>query len=107
MEATMKMPTYYNVMSAEEMTYTEGGATLGEAIMNWIPPVGWYMGIMAIRDYRKANPRTWMESGLDALARDMNSSPENMIRDLGRAVWVTATCATGVGLVLNAAIVLL
>ena len=38
---------------------------------------------------------------------DMDSSPQNMLRDLGRIVWVTATCATGVGLLVNAAIVLL
>ena len=30
-----------------------------------------------------------------------------MLRDLGRIVWVTATSATGVGLLVNAAIVLL
>lgn len=106
MEATMKMPTCYNVMSAEEMTYTEGGATWGEAIMNWTP-VGWYMGIMAIRDYRKANPRTWLESGLDALVRDMDSSTQNLVRDVGRTAWVLGTSATGVGFLLNAAIVLL
>ena len=107
MEYTMKMPTYYNVMSEEEMTYTEGGATLGEAIMNWIPPIGWYMGIMAVRDYRRANPKTWLESGLDAISRDMDKGAENVIRDLGRIVWVGASCATGVGLIINAALVLL
>ena len=107
MEYTMKMPTCYNVMSEEEMTYTEGGATLGEALMNWVPPVGWYMGIMAIRSYRQENPKTWMESGLDALSKDMSKSPENAIRDMGRAVWVGASCATGVGFLVNAALILL
>ena len=34
-------------------------------------------------------------------------SAQNMLRDLGRIVWVTATSATGVGLLVNAAIVLL
>lgn len=107
MEYTMKMPACFNVMSEEEMTYTEGGATLGEAIMNWVPPVGWYMGIMAVRSYRKAHPDNWLESGLDAITRDMNKSAENTIRDIGRIVWVGASCATGVGLLLNAALVLL
>ena len=36
------MPAYYNVLSTEEMTYTEGGAnaTMSEALLCWlIPPV--------------------------------------------------------------------
>jgi uroporphyrinogen-III synthase len=37
----------------------------------------------------------------------MDSSAQNMLRDLGRIVWVTATSATGVGFLVNAAIVLL
>lgn len=37
----------------------------------------------------------------------MNKSAANAIRDLGRIVWVTASCATGVGLVVNAAVILL
>lgn len=43
MEYTMKMPACFNVMTEEEMTYTEGGATLtslAEAALNWIPLVG-------------------------------------------------------------------
>lgn len=107
MEKTMLMPAYYNVMSQEEMTYTEGGATLTEALLNWIPPVGWYLGVMAVRDYRKKNPNSWVETGLDALSRDMNRSPENLIRDAGRTFWFVGSCATGVGLVINAALILL
>ena len=107
METTMMMPASYNVLSYDEMTYTEGGATFTEAFLNWIPPVGWYMGVMAMRRYRKSHPNDWIDTGLDALSRDMDSSAQNMVRDLGRIVWVTATCATGVGLVINAAIVLL
>jgi len=29
----MMMPAYYNVLSTEEMTYTEGGATATQAIL--------------------------------------------------------------------------
>ena len=72
MENKIMMPASYNVLSCEEMTYTEGGATF-----------------------------------TDALSRDMDSSAQNMLRDLGRIVWVTATSATGVGFLVNAAIVLL
>ena len=77
MENKIMMPAFYNVLSCEEMTY------------------------------RKSHPNDWLDTGLDALSRDMDSSPQNMLRDLGRIVWVTATCATGVGILVNAAIVLL
>jgi len=109
MEYTMKMPTCYNVMSYEEMTYTEGGAnaTMSEAILNWIPFIGWYEGVMAVRNYRKANPNTWLDHGLDAISADMNKSSANAIRDLGRMVWTIGSCATGVGLIINAVVVLI
>ena len=98
----MMMPAYYNVLSTEEMTYTEGGATatMSEALLCWlIPPYGWFKGVTAVRDYRRKNPNTWMEKGLDALA--------NTIRDLACAAWFVTSTASGVGLVINAAIILL
>ena len=33
MEKTMMLPAMYNVLSQEEMTYTEGGATATQAIL--------------------------------------------------------------------------
>lgn len=48
MENKIMMPASYNVLSCEEMTYTEGGATFTEALLNWIPPIGWYMGVTAM-----------------------------------------------------------
>ena len=93
MENKIMMPASYNVLSCEEMTYTEGGATFTEALLNWIPPIGWYMGVTAMRNYRKSHPNDWLDTGLDALSRDMDSSAQNMLRDLGRIVWVTATSA--------------
>lgn len=87
MENKIMMPASYNVLSCEEMTYTEGGATFTEALLNWIPPIGWYMGVTAMRSYRKSHPNDWLDTGLDALSRDMNSSAQNMLRDLGRIVW--------------------
>ena len=101
----MMMPAYYNVLSTEEMTYTEGGATatMTEALLCWlIPPYGWFRGVTAVRDYRRKNPNTWMEKGLDALATDMEKS-----RDIACTAYMISTSATGVGLIINAAIVLL
>ena len=34
----MMMPAYYNVLSTEEMTYTEGGATSTQAILAALLP---------------------------------------------------------------------
>ena len=53
------MPAYYNVLSTEEMTYTEGGATatMSEALLCWlIPPYGWFKGVTAIPP--KSSPET-------------------------------------------------
>ena len=33
MEKTMMLPAMYNVLSQEEMTYTEGGATMTQALL--------------------------------------------------------------------------
>ena len=48
-------PAAYNVLSCEEMTYTEGGVGVVEAAMAWFPLYGWYKAVSAIHDYRKAN----------------------------------------------------
>ena len=69
--------------------------------------MGWYQGVMAVRSYRKANPDTWLDTGLDAIIKDMNQGTANTIRDLGRMVWTVASCATGVGLIVNAALILI
>ena len=52
MEKTMMLPAMYNVLSQEEMTYTEGGATMTQALLAaLIPPYGWYKASkMCIRD---------------------------------------------------------
>ena len=105
----MMMPAYYNVLSTEEMTYTEGGAnaTMTEVLLCWFPPYGWFKGVTAVRDYRRKNPNTWIETGLDALAADMEKSTANAIRDIACSVWFIASTASGAGLVINAAIILL
>ena len=50
MEKTMMLPAMYNVLSQEEMTYTEGGATMTQALLAaLIPPYGWYKASTEIR----------------------------------------------------------
>ena len=97
----MMMPAYYNVLSTEEMTYTEGGAnaTMSEALLCWlIPPYGWFKGLTAVRNYRRKNPNTWTETGLDALTADMEKSTANAIRDIACTAYMISSTATGVGL---------
>ncbi len=38
-------PAAYNVLSCEEMTYTEGGVGVVEAAMAWFPLYGWYKAV--------------------------------------------------------------
>ena len=100
----MMMPAYYNVLSTEEMTYTEGGAnaTMTEALLCWlIPPYGWFRGVTAVRDYRRKNPNTWTETGLDALTADMQKSSSNFIRDGVSALTVCALAPLSLVLVLK------
>lgn len=105
MENTMMMPANYMVMSEEEMTYTEGGATMTEALLAWlIPPYGWYKGITGARAYRKAHPDNWLETGMDALSADMEKSAANAIYDIACAAYVISTTATGIGAIINAVI---
>ena len=104
----MMMPAYYNVLSTEEMTYTEGGATMVQAACAWfIPFYGWFKGITAVRDYRKKNPNNWTETGLYALSKDMEKSTANAIRDIACTAYMISSTATGVGLIINAAVILL
>lgn len=106
MENKIMMPASYNVLSCEEMTYTEGGATMVQAACAWfLPFYGWFKGITAVRDYRKANPNTWTQTGLDALSRDMQKSTENMLYDVACSLSVASSCMSIIGLIPNAIIV--
>ena len=107
MENIMMLPASYCVMNEEEMTYTTGGASAIQAIAAWVfPPYAWLAGVTAIRDYRKKNPNTWTQDGLDYFANDMGKSVSNFLYDLACASWVLGTSATGIGLVINAALIM-
>ena len=103
----MMMPAYYNVLSTEEMTYTEGGATATQALCAWfLPFYGWFKGSIAIRDYRRKNPNTWMETGLDALSKDMEKSTTNLLYDVACTISVLGVCSSGLGIIPTALIAL-
>lgn len=106
MEKTMMLPATYNVLSQEEMTYAEGGATATQAVCAWlIPFYGWYKGSKAVHDYRKQNPNTWLDTGLDALASKMDKSVTDMIYTVGCAAQVISVCSTGIGILPTAYII--
>ena len=103
----MMMPAYYNVLSTEEMTYTEGGATATQALCAWfLPFYGWFKGSVAIRDYRRKNPDTWMETGMDALSKDMEKSTINLLYDVACTISVLGVCSSGLGIIPTALIAL-
>ena len=76
----MMMPAYYNVLSTEEMTYTEGGATATQALLAaFIWPYAWYKANTEIRDYRRKNPDTWFDTGMDHFMASAEKSLTNAI----------------------------
>lgn len=106
MNNTLTLPANYNVLSCEEMTYTEGGVGVVQALMAWFPLYGWYKGVSAIHDYRKANINSnWVENGMNALVAHAEKSSLNTIHDIGCGFWFTASCVSIIGLVPNALII--
>ena len=60
MENKIMMPASYNVLSCEEMTYTEGGATVGQAVAAWLwPGYATVIGINTCREARKKDHDNW------------------------------------------------
>lgn len=108
MEATMRMPACYNVLSCEEMTYTEGGATTTQALLAFfVGPYAWYKGCTAIRDYRRKNKDNWLETGLEAFAADTEKSFTNAVYNISCAWSFVAmnVITSGVALIPTALII--
>ena len=99
-------PAAYNVLSCEEMTYTEGGVGVVEAAMAWFPLYGWYKAVSAIHDYRKANMICILVVNvMYAVVVNDEISPTNTIYDIGCSFWFIGSCATIIGLVPNALLI--
>ena len=108
MENKIMMPASYNVLSCEEMTYTEGGASMAQALAAWfIPPYAWVEACVGLRNYRRSNPDNWFEEGLDALQENSSKNARNALFNSGCAYWFTfINIATfGVGFVPAALII--
>ena len=78
MTNTITYPAAYHVLSCDEMTYTEGGVGVVQAVMAWFPLYGWYKAVSTIHDYRKANINSnWVENGMNALVVHAEKSSLN------------------------------
>ena len=106
MTNTITYPAAYHVLSCDEMTYTEGGVGVVQAVMAWFPLYGWYKAVSTIHDYRKANINSnSVENGMNALVVHAEKSSLNTIHDAGCGFWFAASCVSIIGLVPNALIV--
>lgn len=101
------MPSNYLVLNEEEMTYTEGGATAVQAICAWVVPFyGWWKGITAVRDYRRAHPDNWIDTGMDAYTSHLdNADVPTMLYDIACGISVVSTTVSLFWLPINAIVV--
>lgn len=98
MEKKMMMPASYNVMSEEEMTYTEGGSAYGvvSAVSGLAGTVigiwgiyNYYKGLVAGRNFVKANKGmetdAMIEKGMDEFVNYIQGSVPNAIKGIAAA----------------------
>ena len=68
MENKMMMPASYNVLSNEEMTYTEGGSQLGESLAAWFyPGYAFYVGVAMCREEYQSGNKNWLSGAWDKM----------------------------------------
>ena len=78
MENKMMMPASYNVLSNEEMTYTEGGATVGQALAAWFwPGYATVIGINTCREARKKDHDNWVSNVWNDIKADCKGNVTN------------------------------
>mgnify|MGYP000668238287 CR=1 FL=1 len=106
MENIMMLPASYCVMNEEEMTYTTGGASAIQAIADRSPLCMLQASPLSVITARRTLilglRMVWTISQMI-----LGKSVSNFLYDLACASWVLGTSATGIGLVINAAIILL
>ena len=104
MEKNLNYPADYAVLSTEEMTYTEGGASAaGSVVIGIAAGIGFAVlgssyvwGIGQARDWlkvsanREGNFFTVLGRATDDIVSDMKKSPSNMVRDIVSTSMVVA-----------------
>ena len=94
----MMMPATYNVLSTEEMTYTEGGATTIQALCAvFLPGYVTFDVVSDARAKRRANGDGWLSALIDERAADAKKSTTNLIYQVAAAVYTGLSCLSVVG----------
>ena len=99
MEMTVRMPANYNLMTEDEMTYTEGGSVLGGVyvasnVVSWVltgvMAVNWLDLLGGARRWYAANKTndlvTNLENGVNAWVDYTSSSAWNAVRSIAATV---------------------
>lgn len=99
MEMTVRMPANYNLMTEDEMTYTEGGSVLGGVyvasnVVSWVLTgvmvVNWLDLLGGARRWYAANKTndlvTNLENGVNAWVDYTSSSAWNAVRSIAATV---------------------
>ena len=99
MEMTVRMPANYNLMTEDEMTYTEGGSVLGGVyvasnVVSWVLTgvmvVNWLDLLGGARRWYAANKTndlvTNLEDGVNAWVDYTSSSAWNAVRSIAATV---------------------
>ena len=95
----MMMPAYYNVLSTEEMTYTEGGATVGQAVAAWLwPGYATVIGINTCREARKKDHDNWVSNVWSDIKADCKGNVTNTFYHAGMIFWNAASTISSFGL---------
>ena len=92
MENKIMMPASYNVLSCEEMTYTEGGATVGQAVAAWLwPGYATVIGINTCREARKKDHDNWASNVWSDIKADCKGNVTNTFYHAGMIFWNAAS----------------
>ena len=99
MENKIMMPASYNVLSCEEMTYTEGGATVGQAVAAWLwPGYATVIGINTCREARKKDHDNWVSNVWSDIKADCKGNVTNTFYHAGMIFWNAASTISSFGL---------
>ena len=99
MENKIMMPASYNVLSCEEMTYTEGGATIGQALAAWFwPGYATVIGINTCREARKKDHDNWVSNVWNDIKADCKGNVTNTFYHAGMIFWNAASTISSFGI---------
>ena len=99
MENKIMMPASYNVLSCEEMTYTEGGATVGQALAAWFwPGYATVIGINTCREARKKDHDNWASNVWSDIKADCKGNVTNTFYPAGMIFWNAASTISSFGI---------